>query len=421
MSVEINSLATVRGLGGNVPAVLDHNTDVAEDAFIVTEFVEGPTLTKYLLANGPMRIDDAVVLVRALARTIKLGHDVGILHRDIKPNNIIVRGGDFRQPVLLDYGISFDFETGPQADLTRTGEMLDSRFLSLPERRVLGGNQRDPCSDVTQLCGILFYAISGVAPVELQDQIKLPPHRRSYDSLTAAKSDPRWRSMESLFDRGFEWSVADRFQSIGQFLERLELALSVRPKAGGDISALAAEVGVRLEKARPDIAYAKELERIKKVAIRIRQAAACRISSITAGEFQVTVNQNVSGGTAPPSGIQVVDTPHLTVQVQYKRTKHWAQASYVFAYRKPEIAILKHRVGVIPGRMLTVPTPNLGFLGLDGSPRPVQENETVELGWNELCWFRDFDDQIATNLADDAKVFIEEALHWLEDQIKSAT
>lgn len=146
---------------------------------MVGEFIEGKILSQFLDPGQPMGIADAVNLVLKLLDTVQYCHKAGIVHRDIKPDNIIIRNNDISDPVLIDFGISFNESDTNKTILTPAWQQLGNRFLALPELQVNSSMQRDPRADITQCCGILFLAFADSHPVT-----RARPRRKKAPSKT---------------------------------------------------------------------------------------------------------------------------------------------------------------------------------------------------------------------------------------------
>jgi tetratricopeptide (TPR) repeat protein len=152
---------------GIVP-LLDANAD---PPFVVLPFLEGGTL-RDRLARGPLRIDETVTMVERLARSLGRAHEKGIVHRDVKPENILF---DERWNALLaDFGIAKHFnDTTPGAsqsvDLSRTGEMRGTAGYMAPEQ-VLGKREVGPQADVWALGAVLYECLAG-APAFTGDSL----------------------------------------------------------------------------------------------------------------------------------------------------------------------------------------------------------------------------------------------------------
>ena len=169
------------------------------ELYLVTELVPGVTLDKLLRSAGPLALDPALDLAERLLDAVAHCHARDCLHRDIKPANIMLRDGDPGDPVLVDFFLAVSWRTaGPPISGWR--------------------DQRDPRLDLTQVARILFCCLTGEFNMPCRDWSGVPPHRRpdEYAALVAA-SGARARPLLELFDRGFEASLADRFQSGEEF------------------------------------------------------------------------------------------------------------------------------------------------------------------------------------------------------------
>jgi len=184
--------------------------------YLVTEHIDGPTLGK---GRRPT-LDEAVELTKSLCETLEYAHGEEVWHRDIKPSNIILRGGSFSDPVLIDFGISFNAAV-PDDNVTAPREQLVNRFLWLPEHA--HGGQRDNRSDVTQLVGVLFFAVTGENPITLSDRKGRLPHQRPEAKQVLEQIEPtRLQVLNRVFDTGFQWQIDRRWQSTQELRSALE-------------------------------------------------------------------------------------------------------------------------------------------------------------------------------------------------------
>jgi len=175
---------------------------------------------KACIERGRLGVEPAIQLTLDLLGTMKVALVHQIVHRDLKPSNIVMRSIDPLDAVIVDYGLSFN--AAEQQDISRPSETLDNSFLSLPERRVPGGDRRDPRSDLTGICGILYFALTGHRPVDLADSSGRPPHRRVGHSLRdVLAEDSRLHALETLLDRGFSTIIDHRFQTADELHARL--------------------------------------------------------------------------------------------------------------------------------------------------------------------------------------------------------
>ncbi len=127
-----------------------HDVGVENDVpFMAMEFVEGTSLSKRLKEEGRLPAEEAVHIVRQVAEGLAYAHEHGIIHRDIKPDNILIESGTGRA-VIADFGVAHV----TTSELTRTGEILGTPFFMSPEQVL--GETLDGRSDLFSL-GVVFY------------------------------------------------------------------------------------------------------------------------------------------------------------------------------------------------------------------------------------------------------------------------
>ena len=130
--------------------------------YLVLEWVEGETLGARLARRGALAVDEALELVGSLAEALAHCHAQGVLHRDLKPDNVLLRA-DTGQPCLTDFGLARELEPGGK-DLTTTGAWLGTPGWWPPEQARGELDRIGPASDVYGLGGLLYAALTGVGP-----------------------------------------------------------------------------------------------------------------------------------------------------------------------------------------------------------------------------------------------------------------
>jgi eukaryotic-like serine/threonine-protein kinase len=201
----------------NLVTVLDSLPD--EDAvLIVMEYVPGESLD-VALRRGPLDPDDAVRMVRDVAAALDNAHSKGVIHRDVKPGNVLLRNDGVAK--LVDLGIA------TAADITRitsSGVLLGTSAYMAPEQ--LEGDEATASTDVFSLATVAFEAFSGRkarpgrSPLEIAHKLATepPPDVRQH-----------WRGApaglaEALKD-GMAREPTERPRSAGALAERIEAAM----------------------------------------------------------------------------------------------------------------------------------------------------------------------------------------------------
>jgi serine/threonine protein kinase len=142
----------------HVVAVFDLATD-GDEQWLVMEYVESRNLADLLREHGPLPPDQAATLLAQAADALAAAHGAGIVHRDVKPSNILVTTSG--QVKLTDFGIA---RAHADATLTSTGLVSGSPAYLAPE--VAAGQPASPASDVWALGATLFHVLEGRPPYE---------------------------------------------------------------------------------------------------------------------------------------------------------------------------------------------------------------------------------------------------------------
>src|SRR5262245_18631696 len=142
-------------------------------AFIVMELINAPTLSQVVAKEGPLNPSRAALIGAQVAAALAAAHQAGIVHRDVKPANVMVQGDGAR---LTDFGIA---RVKGDPKLTSTGLIVGSPAYMAPEQA--SGAAAGPEADLWGLGATLYYAVEGRPPFERDGQISV---------LTAVVNDP---------------------------------------------------------------------------------------------------------------------------------------------------------------------------------------------------------------------------------------
>ena len=140
--------------------------DLVDDGdvrWLVMEYVDGQTLSQHVRSSGPLDMTEAATLLGQTADALAEAHGNGIVHRDVKPSNILIAGGVAK---LNDFGIA---RSADDASLTQTGLVTGSPAYLAPE--VASGSSATPASDVWSLGATLYHAVTGSPPYDVGDNL----------------------------------------------------------------------------------------------------------------------------------------------------------------------------------------------------------------------------------------------------------
>jgi predicted Ser/Thr protein kinase len=218
-----------RATEGLDPARVAQVYDVGETesgrAFLVMAYVEGRTL-RLILQEGGVARSEALRILRELATTLAAAHEVGLVHRDVKPDNVIVRGDG--RVVLLDFGIVKHIDLGDDAahvttHLTSDGAMIGTPAYLGPEQAL--GREITPAVDQFALAVTAFELLTGALPWSATDATRMlaqllaetPP-----PASTLNRGVPK--GFDAVLWRALSKSAEARFPSITSFVDALEAA-----------------------------------------------------------------------------------------------------------------------------------------------------------------------------------------------------
>lgn len=238
---EARTLASLRS--PNVVEVLDFGSD-GEVPYLVMELLQGQTLGRRLLERGRLGLEETSQILSEVCAAMSLVHQQGLIHRDLKPDNIILsEAGERRSAKVVDFGIVKSFRGDMTASLkTRTGHMLGTPSYMSPEQ-CRGLKDIDHRADLWALGVIAYECLIGKVPFEgevLGDLLL----RICMDPLPVP-SETRASVVPVEFDAWFAKAVARdrdaRFQSAAELASAFgELARGVaRSRPAGLVPAVA--------------------------------------------------------------------------------------------------------------------------------------------------------------------------------------
>jgi len=184
----------------------------------VMGYVDGETLTKRIQRAGPLPIGEAVRLLQEAAWALSYAHGRGIVHRDVKPDNILMDRGSGRA-MITDFGISRSQEN--TGGLTMVGELIGTPQFMSPEQAT--GEAVDGRSDLYSLGVVAFYALTGRFPFDASStQGYLAAHITKPAPAIGSLRPELPASLSGAVDRLLEKDPARRFQTGEELAEHLD-------------------------------------------------------------------------------------------------------------------------------------------------------------------------------------------------------
>ncbi|MEO7113897.1 MAG: protein kinase [Polyangiaceae bacterium] len=234
---ETEARATAKVDSPHVVQVLDFDYTEGGQPFLVLELLVGETLEQRLSREGVLSVSDARELMKQTTHALAEAHGAGILHRDIKADNLFVVARDDLFVKLLDFGIAIrrdrvampDSAVDP-SELSPIGTPL---YMSPEQTLALG--PVDERSDLYSLAVCMYYALTGDFPFCADSLAVLAFAQQRGDFVMPSTHRPELGpAVDAFFLRAFAFNAADRFSSAQKMFEAFEKACDRLPVAHSD-------------------------------------------------------------------------------------------------------------------------------------------------------------------------------------------
>jgi serine/threonine-protein kinase len=389
--------------------------DAGEDhgrAYIVFEYVKGETLRDRIRRDGRLEINEAIDVTIAIARALSVAHAAGIVHRDVKPHNVMIATtGEIK---VTDFGIA---RTREEEGLTSDGRVIGTTDYVSPEQA--SGEPVTPCSDIYSLGIVLFEILTGRLPFIGDSQVAvamkhiqepLPDPRAYRPEITPALA--RVIATATAKDPG------DRYQSDSALIADLVLARDSQPRYEQPTDEITAEIPaagpprarLRAEKRRRhdqrDAAgrHRGRIGALAVLALAVIVAIVVTVSSLV-GHNGSSRRANVATPNGKPIPVKLCaacahaynpdgfggDTTQNDSQAQLaiddSATTVWStDYYYTGSLNKPGVGLYVDAGSAIHGRKLQITTTTPGFTAtIYGSRQAPSATSFRTSGWQKLA------------------------------------
>jgi serine/threonine-protein kinase len=378
----------------NIVTVIDRG-DAGGQQYIVFEYVDGESLKQLVDRTGPLPARRAIELGLQVAEALAFAHNNGLVHRDVKPQNVLVT--EDGEAKVTDFGIarSMDVEHG----VTQTGTVLGtSNYLSPEQAR---GQAVTPATDVYSLGVVLYELLTGEVPFpgETFVAVAMKHINEEPPSVAERRPDVPLRLVAAI-ERALAKDPADRFPSMGAFCTELKACLAELGEP--DAARTFIQPGAVLRQSRPHPVRPARRRRwpLLLLATLVVAAAVVAVFALR-GSNHGTSGNGATGGTAialngvrafDPSGDgseHDADAPNAT---DGSASTYWSTESYVSGLGKAGVGLVLDAGAAKDVKSITVQSTTPGFtaeilagntldstLKVDSGKQPVGASTTFSL------------------------------------------
>ncbi|HZQ33233.1 MAG TPA: serine/threonine-protein kinase [Mycobacterium sp.] len=197
--------------------------------YVDMRLIDGTDLQTVLKNSGPLKPARAVAVVRQIAAALDAAHTAGVVHRDVKPANILLTGDDFAY--LVDFGIA---SAAAEDQLTELGDVLGTWAYMAPERFAGQADKVTHSADTYALACVLYELLTGSPPYQGDRMTVMGAHLNNPAPQPSSRRSEIPEALDPVIARGMAKDPANRYASAGQFARAAAAAVGV---ASSDIPA----------------------------------------------------------------------------------------------------------------------------------------------------------------------------------------
>jgi eukaryotic-like serine/threonine-protein kinase len=353
----------------SIVAVIDRGV-YEGNPYIVFEYIDGENLKQLVGREGPLPVERALELAIAIARGLAFAHQEGFVHRDVKPQNVLLNGKG--EPKVTDFGIARSLEA--QEGQTQTGTVLGTCDYISPEQAQ--GRRVDELSDVYSLGIVLYEMLTGEVPFAGDNFVAVAmQHINSPPPPVSLHRPEVPRRVEAAVERSLEKEPPERFYSMADFCAELEACLA-EVRSVEHTSATGVLPVAPRRRRRQGSALRRRLPRLPRR--RLVAAAVVLVAAVAAIAVAIWLGAGGSsflggGGGIPltaagsydPYGNNKVESPQLVRYATDGRTStFWATEKYRYpdgGLGKPGVGLVLDAGSVVKAATITIVSDTPGY------------------------------------------------------------
>ena len=378
----------------NIVTVIDRG-EYEGRQFIVFEHVEGENLKELIDREGQLPVDQALALVHQVARGLAFAHEHGVVHRDVKPHNVLIDADGVAK--VTDFGIARSIE--PADGLTETGTLLGTSEYIAPEQA--SGRRVDERSDQYSLATVLYELLTGSPPYTGDNfmAVAMKHIQEPVPSVRDSRPDVSPR-LDAIVSRAMAKRPEDRFPTTEAMTAALEAA-----RADTDGALAPAPVSTPDDGATesipvpgplpPSIQRSRRRFPLPLVGLIVVGVAALVIALVIAGGGTDSLTGNGGAGSGDrvrlvalsdfdPEGDEAEHPEAVAAATDGSATTYWTTESYS-SFDKPGVGIVLGARRGVDLSEVTVTTDTPGYTAVieasnrpDGGFKVVSDSQTVE-------------------------------------------
>ncbi|MDQ3675302.1 MAG: protein kinase [Actinomycetota bacterium] len=384
----------------NLVGVIDAGEEGESDyptPYIVFEYVEGETLKDRIRRNGRLPVSEAIAYAIEIARALGVAHERAIVHRDVKPQNVLI--DEEGAAKVTDFGIARSLH---QEGLTADGRVLGTTDYVSPEQAL--GHQVSGQSDLYSLGIVLFEMLTGDVPFKGGTQVTVAmKHVRDELPDVQVRRPDVSAALAAVLDRATTKELDRRYPNAGALITDLEDALAIETARSGQITGEATTVLRSLpEGTRRRVPLrARSPAKVLAAAIVVGVLATTAITKLAADHTESGTGKRAKA--SPPPGFEEValrqratsdfdpiggDGEHpaaTSALVDGVRTSTWSTESYRSGdLQKAGVGVVIDTSPGLAARQLELRTPTRGFTVEIHVARSTTPESAPAAGWTQV-------------------------------------